>query len=76
MNPPKMVAADTPDRGRMWYLVDDNLDAHLRSEALPRLESGDQARSSHHQGLLLPAPVFETAPPDLGEQGEELTHHS
>ena len=26
MNPPKMVAADTPDRGRMWYLVDDNLD--------------------------------------------------
>jgi integrase/recombinase XerD len=26
MNPPKMVAADTPDRGRMCYLVDDNLD--------------------------------------------------
>ena len=26
MNPPKMVAADTPDRGHMWYLVDANLD--------------------------------------------------
>jgi hypothetical protein len=26
MNPPKMVAADTPDRGRMWYLIDANLD--------------------------------------------------
>ncbi len=26
MNPPKIVAADTPDRGRMWYLVDANLD--------------------------------------------------
>ncbi len=26
MNPPKMVAADTPDRERMWYLVDAHLD--------------------------------------------------
>ena len=26
MNVPKLVAADTPDRGHMWYLVDDNLD--------------------------------------------------
>jgi len=26
MNPPKMVASDTPDRGRMWYLVDANPD--------------------------------------------------
>jgi integrase/recombinase XerD len=26
LNLPKMVAADTPDRGRMWYLVDANLD--------------------------------------------------
>jgi len=26
MNPPKMVAADTTDRGRMWYLADANLD--------------------------------------------------
>lgn len=26
MSLPNMVAADTPDRGRMWYLVDANLD--------------------------------------------------
>src|SRR3989442_7877825 len=26
MSVPKIVAADTPDRGLMWYLVDDNLD--------------------------------------------------
>jgi integrase/recombinase XerD len=26
MNPPKMIASDTPDRGHMWYLVDTNLD--------------------------------------------------
>jgi integrase/recombinase XerD len=26
VNPPKIVAADTPDRGRMWYLIDANLD--------------------------------------------------
>jgi len=26
MSIPKMIAADTPDRGRMWYLVDENLD--------------------------------------------------
>src|SRR5437660_179503 len=26
MSIPKIVAADTPDRGLMWYLVDDNLD--------------------------------------------------
>ncbi len=26
MNPPKIVVADTPNRGRMWYLVDANLD--------------------------------------------------
>src|SRR5258707_14802371 len=26
VNPPKMVEALAPDRGRMWYLVDANLD--------------------------------------------------
>jgi integrase/recombinase XerD len=26
MNPPRMVAAEVPDRGRTFYLVDDNLD--------------------------------------------------
>jgi hypothetical protein len=26
MNPPRMIAAETPDRGHMWYLVDANLD--------------------------------------------------
>ncbi len=26
MNPPKVVVADTPDRGCIWYLVDANLD--------------------------------------------------
>jgi hypothetical protein len=26
MNPPKMVASDTPDHRSIWYLVDANLD--------------------------------------------------